>query len=393
MGISPLSLIGLSCKSLLGNPLRSSLTTLGVFMGVAAVSATLQVRNISRAVITQQLEKQGAPRINLVSVRNRVTRQRAQLTSEDMEYLKQRLDRIQMISGLNWAGQPETIFQDYTANPAVLAVAPNYFSTSGKQLIAGRDFTEADYNQYRPVVIIDQFLSNKLFQNRDPLGQSIYVDFRPYVVVGLLPLNPAEQEPEGMVYMPITVRNAMTGRRDIRRLTIRPRTLEDLENLQEKVIQLMEERYPGHSFWTWNNIEEILEQQQTLESVSTALLVVGIVALLVGGVGIANITIAAVIERTSEIGLRRAIGATQLDVLLQFVLEAAILSILGGAIAIVSVHGLTIVVAKQFELPYKFDTTNAAIALSSAVFVGVGAGFLPALRASQLDPVKALRQK
>ncbi|MGB3404782.1 MAG: ABC transporter permease [Microcoleaceae cyanobacterium] len=393
MGISPLSLIALSCKSLWGNPLRSSLTTLGVFMGVAAVSATLQVRNISRAVITQQLEKQGAPRINLVSTRNRVTRQRAQLTSEDMEYLKQRLERIQMISGWNWAGQPETIFQDYTANPGVLAVAPNYFSTSGKQLIAGRDFTEADYNQYRPVVIIDQFLSDKLFQNRDPLGQSIYVDFRPYIVVGLLPLNPAEEEPEGMVYMPITVRNAMTGRRDIRRLTIRPRTLEDLEILQEKVIQLMEERYPGHSFWTWNNVEEILEQQQTLESVSTALLVVGIVALLVGGVGIANITIAAVIERTSEIGLRRAIGATQLDVLLQFVLEAAILSILGGAIAIVTVHGLTIVVAKQFELPYKFDSRSAAIALSSAVVVGVGAGFLPALRASQLDPVKALRQK
>jgi putative ABC transport system permease protein len=193
--------------------------------------------------------------------------------------------------------------------------------------------------------------------------------------------------------MPISVHSATTGQRSIRAFAIRPHTLEDLETLEAQTQQLLEKRFPGYSFYAWNNVEEILEQQKTLESVSTALLVVGIVALLVGGVGIANITIAAVIERTSEIGLRRAIGATQLDVLLQFVLEAAILSIMGGAIAIITVHGLTIIVAKQFELPYKFDTTSAAIALSSAVVVGVGAGFLPALRASQLDPVKALRQK
>ncbi len=393
MGISPLSLIGLSCKSLLGNPLRSSLTTLGVFMGVAAVSATLQVRNISRAVITQQLEQQGAPRITLFARWNRVTRQRAELTHEDIDYLKQRLAKIKVISGWNWVGQPETVFQDRSANPEVYAVAPNYLLTFGRELIAGRDFTEADYDQYRPVVMIDQYLSNELFQGQDPLGESIYVDFRPYIVVGLLPLDQAVMQPEGEIYMPTSVHSATTGKRSIRAVTIRPYNLEDLETLEEQTQQLLQQRFPGHSFWARNNVDEILEQQKTLESVSTALLVVGIVALLVGGVGIANITIAAVIERTSEIGLRRAIGATQMDVLLQFVLEAAILSIMGGAIAILTVHGLTIVVAKQFELPYKFDTNSAAIALGSAVLVGVGAGFLPALRASQLDPVKALRQK
>ena len=393
MGISPLSLMALSCKSLLGNPLRSSLTTLGVFMGVAAMSATLQVRNISRAVIAQQLEREGSPRITLFARWNRVTRQWAQLTTTDMDYLKQRQRKIQMISGSNWVGQPETIYQDNTANPSVLAVAPNFLQTTGKELVAGRDFTEADYQQYRPVVIIDQFLSHELFQDQDPLGQSIYVNFRPYVVVGLIPLNPDEEQPAGLVYMPMTVHHAMTGRRSIRRLVIRPQTLEDLESLENNIRDLMQQRFPGYSFAVWNNVDEILEQQQTLESVSTALLVVGVVALLVGGVGIANITIAAVIERTSEIGLRRAIGATQMDVLMQFVLEAAMLSLLGGAIAIVTVHGLTILVAQQFNLPYKFHTTSAGIALSSAVFVGVGAGFLPALRASQLDPVKALRQK
>ncbi|MGL5083330.1 MAG: ABC transporter permease, partial [Microcoleaceae cyanobacterium] len=138
-------------------------------------------------------------------------------------------------------------------------------------------------------------------------------------------------------------------------------------------------------------VEDILTQQKTLESVSKALLVVGAIALLVGGVGIANITIASVIERTPEIGLRRAIGATQFDVMLQFILEAAILSLVGGVVAVATVHGATTAIAKQFELPYEFDRRTTLIALGSAVLVGVSAGFIPALRASQLDPVKALR--
>jgi ABC-type transport system, involved in lipoprotein release, permease component len=110
-------------------------------------------------------------------------------------------------------------------------------------------------------------------------------------------------------------------------------------------------------------------------------------------VGIANITIAAVMERTPEIGLRRAIGATQRDIMLQFILEAVILSLVGGIVAIVTVHGLTTVVADVFKLPYKFDSNTAALALGAALGGGGWElGFFPALRASQLDPVKALRQ-
>jgi putative ABC transport system permease protein len=124
---------------------------------------------------------------------------------------------------------------------------------------------------------------------------------------------------------------------------------------------------------------------------SKGLTAVGIISLLIGGVGIANITIAAVMERTPEIGLRRAIGAKKQDILLQFILEAAILSLLGGIAAIISVHGLTMVVAETFNLPYEFESKTAALSLGSALLVGVGAGFLPAVRASRLDPVKALR--
>ncbi len=109
------------------------------------------------------------------------------------------------------------------------------------------------------------------------------------------------------------------------------------------------------------------------------------------GVGIANITIATVAERTSEIGLKLAIGATKQDIMLQFILEAALLSVLGGTAALAVVHGLTLVVAGNFDLPYQFESFTAALSLGSALLVGMGAGFLPALRASQLNPVTALR--
>jgi putative ABC transport system permease protein len=120
---------------------------------------------------------------------------------------------------------------------------------------------------------------------------------------------------------------------------------------------------------------------------------VGVISLLVGGVGIANIMIAAVTERTSEIGLRRAVGATRQEILIQFVLESAILSVMSGAIAIVVVHGGTRFVANTFDLPYQFEVRTATFALGAAVTVGIGASIVPAIQASKLDPVTALRSQ
>jgi putative ABC transport system permease protein len=198
-------------------------------------------------------------------------------------------------------------------------------------------------------------------------------------------------KPKGELVMPMSTYSAMTGNRNIHSISIRPQDLNDMKKMEVRVKQLLNQRFPGSELYVRNNVREILRQKETLELASRGLTAVGIISLLIGGVGIANITIAAVIERTPEIGLRRAIGATQQDILLQFVLEAALLSLLGGVAAIATVHGLTIVVANTFQLPYEFESRTAALSLSSALLVGVGAGFLPALRASQLDPVKALR--
>ena len=147
---------------------------------------------------------------------------------------------------------------------------------------------------------------------------------------------------------------------------MRPYKLEDLEDLSNRAKLLLQQRFPGQNFFVWNNVEDILEQQKTLELASRGLTVVGAIALLVGGVGIANIMIASVTERTPEIGLRRALGATQREIMLQFILEAALLSLLGGTVGLGVVHGVTVVVTDTFKLPYQFEVKSAALALGAA---------------------------
>ncbi len=390
MSLSPIDLLRLTCLSLSGNLLRSVLTTVGVFMGVAAVSATLQVGNISRAVIAKQLAEQEAPQVRIFMWGD------TSLKLEDMEFLRQRLKGVQAISAANWFGfnDNKVIFQAEEAEPSSYAVSQDYLLTSGRRLMTGRFFSPSDFADYRPVVVIDEWLGSLLFTGDvEPVGQRIYVDRRPYIVIGVMESKQdSSEKPKGEILVSMSVYKAMTGSQRIDSISVRPYNLKDIKGMEKQAKKVLKQRFPQAEVYVRNNVKKILEQQETLELASQGLLAVGVISLLVGGVGIANITIAAVMERTPEIGLRRAIGATQRDIMLQFILEAVILSLAGGIAAIVTVHGLTVVVADVFKLPYKFDSNTAALALGSALAVGVGAGFLPALRASQLDPVKALRQ-
>jgi len=389
MSLSPFDLLRLTCLSLSGNILRSSLTTVGVFMGVAAVSATLQVGNISRAVIAKQLAERIAPQL-IVGMWGETT-----LKLESMEFFRHRLKGVKAISGLNWFSfnNGKVIFQDQESEPIIIAVSQNYLLTSGLKLIAGKFFSDRDLTEFRPVVVIDEMLATQLFKNGEkPIGQRIFAEHRPYTVIGVMETKEGNfGKPTGEMLVSMSIYKAMTGSQIIDAILIRPEHPKEMKKMEETVKKVLQQSFPKAEFYVRNNTEEILEQQETLELTSRGLLAVGVISLLVGGVGIANITIAAVTERTPEIGLRRAIGATQRDIMLQFILEAVILSLVGGIVAIITVHGLTLVVADVFKLPYKFDSNTAALALGSALAVGVGAGFLPALRASQLDPVKALR--
>jgi putative ABC transport system permease protein len=391
MSLTPIDLLKLTYLSLSGNPLRSALTCVGVFMGVAAVSATLQVRTISRAVVAKKLAEREAPQIIVRPFD--ANWDWVELDIEDIQFLQKRLIGWRAISAMMWAGTRQTTFGNQEAEARMTPVSQDFLETSGRQLVAGRFFTPTDVDKYRPVVVIDEALVEALFSGSNPVGQRIYINRRPYFVRGVMEtkLRNRWDDGNGEIIIPLSVYSALTGQRNIHQILIRPENLTELEQVNERVSKLLQQRFSGQEIQTRNNVRDIKEQQDTLEMISRSLLAVGAIALLVGGVGIANITIATVMERTAEIGLRRAIGATQADIMLQFILEAALLSVMGGILAIGTVHGITIIVADTFDLPYEFDPPTAGLALGSALLVGVGAGFFPALQASQLDPVKALR--
>ncbi|MGJ5632662.1 ABC transporter permease [Nostoc sp. CALU 1950] len=389
MSLSLQDLVTLTTKSLLSNRLRSALTTLGVFMGVAAVNATLQVSSISRAVITKQLAKREAPQasVYILEAKGR------QPKLEDMEFLRKRIKNIQVISAYNFVNSDQAVFQGRTSKALILAVSQNYLLTSGRKVLKGRFFNTADFVNYRPVAVIDKFLEDKILSGKDPIGQLLFTSGKLFLIVGVIEtkLDIGEQ-PQGSLLMPISTYSAITGSQSIDAISMRPYKLKNLKKLEGQATQLLKQRLIGSDIYVSNNVEDIIQQQETLELATRGLIAVGMISLLIAGVGIANITIAAVIERTAEIGLRRAIGATKLDILQQFILEAVILSLVGGIAAIISVHGLTLVIAGTFSLPYRFESQTAMLSLGSALLVGVGACFFPAIRASQLDPVKALRE-
>ncbi|MGL6138968.1 MAG: ABC transporter permease, partial [Planktothrix sp.] len=284
MSLSGLSLIKLSCSSLLGSPVRSFLSGIGVFMGVAAVSATLQVGSISTAVIKQQLAERDAPQVFVFGGFNSITEQYVQLSLEDLKVLQQQLKGLKSISGTSRMDTSQVVFQNQQADPSVMAKTIDFLNTSGRKLIAGRSFTANDFEAYHPVIIIDKVLADKLFKQIHPTGKTIYLNFRPYIVIGIIESQESQQEePKGEAYLPMAIYSAITGEKKFQSLQLRPYKIEELETLGEQTKKILETRFPGYKFYAWNTVRRILEQKKTLDSVSQALLVVGAISLIVGG--------------------------------------------------------------------------------------------------------------
>lgn len=360
-------------------------------MGVFAVTASLQVRSISSQVVAEELAKKDVPHVRI----SLWGQQELQL--EHVEFLKQRLIGWKAIAGVAFADWGDVRFRDRTTEVRLQSISSGYFDALGTVAIKGNLFSDKEHEQYRSVAIIDELLETELFKAQNsrekdinPIGQRVYMEGKPYRVVGVIKSSSGWVNQE-VVLIPQSTYYASTASRDLSSLIIRPREAKDLEKLGNQAEQLLQERLQPRFIRQRNNFQDIKEQQTTLNMVSNSLLLLAGISLLVGGVGIANITIASVTERTKEIGLRRAIGATSFEIVLQFILEAVFLSLLGGAAAIITVHGLTVVVTDNFEFPYQFEPTTAVFSLGSALLVGVGAGFFPALQASKIDPVKALR--
>jgi putative ABC transport system permease protein len=386
MPLSPPNLLRVTAAALKGNPVRSLLTMVGVFMGVLAVNGTLQARNVSQRIIEQQLLSQEAPQLMGWP---------GEMTVTDQEWLTQQLGDVAASTGAGGEDFGTVSYGEQSALLSVLYVDRDFLTTKGRSMMQGRFFNAHDFAEFRAVAVIDEQVANQLFLGQNPLGQQLTFGGGTYRVIGVMDARPLEKDGQvwSMMVLPLSLYHAQVGRRQMDAFSIRPGNWQTIEQQEERLMTLLEARFPDRDLWLHNNGHTIVRQREILTLVSRGLLGLGLVALIISGVGIANITLASVLERTPEIGLRRAIGATQGDILRQFLLEAIVLSTLGGLGAIATVEATTRLVVRQFALPYEFQPATVSLSLGAAIVVGAGSSLLPAYRASRIEPMAALRNE
>lgn len=392
MGLPLPDLLFMTWRSLTNQWLRSGLTAFGVFMGVGAVSATLNIQTITREQIDIKLAARDRPFVTPYIWANEGPE--PELDEAVQKSLKNSITEIRSISSISWVWNVRNV--QYEAQEAEIdarSVSLNYLETTGRRILQGRFFDQADAEQYRPVALIDEKLSENLFQGQSPLNKAIYASGNRFVVIGVIETKSnSERESGGELWITETFASVLSGGYRWDQLQISAHSLTQIGTLSEAVEAFLLDSYPQAEVYMQSNAEDLLEDLEIQQIASAALTGVGLIALVIGGVGIANITVAAVLERTKEIGIRRAIGASKLEVMSQFILEAVLLSLLGGAAAVITVHGLTrVATTVVIQAPYQFSPRNAALSMGAAVAVGVGASVIPALRATQIDIVKALR--
>jgi putative ABC transport system permease protein len=396
MAISVPDLLKLTCRSLQADWVRSGLTGLGVFMGVAAVSATLSIADITNAQIEKKLAERDRPYI-VPYLQAESEFEESDITDDDQVALKRNIPEIRSISSISqvWGIRAAQFEGTEVKDVQTAGVTQNYIDTTGRRILQGRFFNPADFEQYRAVAIVDEKLAALLFKNQSPLNQAIYAAGNRLLVVGVVESKSNAEEymrSSGVLWLPKSLAQSLAGF-TFSRLQISPYRLEEMPLLETQVKQVLEKRHPHTTAFSYGNAKDLVKERELQQTSAKALAIVGLIALGIGGVGIANITIAAVLERTKEIGLRRAIGATRVEIMVQFILESVILSVLGGVSAIAVVQSLTqLTPASIMQVPYRFSWQNAALSMGAAITVGVGSSFFPALRATQIDVVAALRE-
>jgi putative ABC transport system permease protein len=397
MALSPLDLILMTFKELGGNPVRSALTTLGIFMGVAAVNVTLNISTITYNQVQDKLADRDTPLLTpfIYPSGGVYISEVPNLNSDDIAVLRRTVDGITNISTFSDLSGINIQFQEQqTSEARVKGVSENYQQTTGRRILQGRWFSSADFEQYLPVAIIDETLNNQLFQGENPVGQSFYVGGNRFTVVGLSETKTdyPDAEPTGELWVTQTYGNALAGNIAFNATQIALGELDHYTDIQDQITAILSQRYPNFEVYVDGNVGDLYEEAQRQRISSITLNIVGLLALIIGGVGIANITVASVVERTREIGLRRAVGATDIEVMLQFMSEVVLLSTLAGVTAVTSVHFLTkVATTTLFQAPYEFSPRDAAISMGAALAVGIGSSFFPALRITRIDVVQALR--
>jgi putative ABC transport system permease protein len=393
----------LSMRAIRRNLLRSFLTILGIVIGVAAVITMVTLGNGATKSVSDQISNMGS---NMLIV---IPGQRfgpgsgdaPKFKGADVEAVRNQITNAERVAPVVSKGVT-AVYQANNWATVITGTNDDYFPAAKWEVAAGRTFSEAEERSGKAVCVIGETVRDKLFSRQNPVGSEIRLKQFSCEVIGLLKAKGQSSfgsDQDDTVVMPLrTVQRRLSGNQDINRMIVSVRDGASIDAVKNQLTLLMRER---------RNISEneeddfrVMDTRQIAETLTSTTKIltmllgaVAAVSLLVGGIGIMNIMLVSVTERTREIGIRLAIGALEWEVLLQFLIEAVTLSSLGGLIGVALATGATIFLADLIGVPYLFGLGINVMAFAFSAAIGVIFGFFPARRAARLNPIDALRHE
>jgi putative ABC transport system permease protein len=386
------------------NLLRGFLTVLGVVIGVAAVVIMVSLGQGATESVTSQVESLGSNLIMAIPGAGVGPSGGSApgFRLSDAEEIAARVSGVRAVAPLRMVGVKAVYLQEDWSTQAIGTTA-DYFAVAGWTFAEGRPFTDAEFLGARSVCVLGNTVVDELFGQQDPVGARIRLKSLTCEVVGVLAAKgqgAMGQDQDSVVVLPhSTVQRRLAGRmgdRDVDRMMISARDGVSTDRVVRNVTDVLRERRGIRAGedddFSVLDTKEIADALSSTTQILTYLLgAVAAVSLLVGGIGIMNIMLVSVTERTREIGIRMSIGALPREVLLQFLVEALVLSLIGGLVGIVLALIASYVLAQAMGFPYVVDPQINLVAFAFSALVGVVFGFAPARRAARLDPIEALR--
>lgn len=390
-------------RSLSSNRLRTALTALGMVIGVAAVVAVLAIGEGARASVERQIRALGSNLLTIRPARAVVGGVRGgpveTLTREDVEALA-RLEGVSAASGEATASA-QVKYLENNLQSSVVGVTPSYMTIRSLEVASGLGFSEDDDAQRRRVAIIGANVAETLFGTASPLGERIQIRGVAFRVTGVLAAKGevGMTSPDDLVLVPLaTHQGALFGLDYLTNVSVQVTSEDVSDDVQTRIETLLRLRHrlaeDAENDFEVRSQTEMLATMDEITGTFTMLLgSVAAVSLLVGGIGIMNIMLVSVRERTREIGVRMAVGAKRRDILLQFLVEAIVVSVAGGLVGVLVGHGAASLVARVAGWETIVPFYASVLSLGVSVLIGVVFGVGPARHASALDPVEALRHE
>jgi len=393
----------LALRAIRRNLMRSFLTVLGIVIGVAAVITMVTLGNGATKSVSDQISSMGSNML-IVMPGQRFgpgSEGAPSFKSADVDAVRNQITAVERVAPM--VNKTVTaVYQAKNWSTVAYGTSNDYFQAGNWELAGGRTFNETEERAGKAVCVIGETVRNKLFGRQNPVGSEIRIKQFACEVVGLLKSKGQSamgSDQDDIVVMPLrTVQRRITGSQDINRLTVSVKDSASIDAAKKQLTLLMRERRKisdnEEDDFRVMDTRQIAETLTSTTKILTMLLgAVAAVSLLVGGIGIMNIMLVSVTERTREIGIRLAIGALEREVLLQFLIEAVVLSSLGGLVGIALATGASVILARLMSIPYLFDLGINLLSFLFSAAIGVIFGFFPARRAAGLNPIDALRHE